>query len=742
MRKNEISYHLHLKTFSLIICILLNFKGAAQIIDTDIQQLIEFIQQNSEEDDESDNFDFDLVFENLIYLNQNKINLNKADLTDLRLAGIFNSAQINSLIKHREDNGKLISIYELQAIPNFEVDYIRTILPFIKVDGDIDDFHIKFSKLIGKGTHQLFLRYHQKFPTKTGITSNKYLGNSSKVYFRYKYNYGNKFYYGITAEKDEGEPMFKEKNKAGFDFYSFHLFWRKNTKWRALALGDYQVNLGQGLVLWSGFGFKKSTNTSLVKKEGTVLKPFTSVNEYLYLRGAAFTYQLKDFSFTPFLSYKKVDANISYTDSTETGLESNRIQVSGYHRTESEMEAKNAITELKAGFNTQFRKRDKHIGLNMVYSNFSHPLTFEEKAYNKYQFQGKNLINTSLDYHYLIKSFHFFGENAMSFSANQTGYALLNGVMFNPDKNVDMSIVHRYYAPQYQTTNYTNAFAESTTPNNEHGIYFGIQLKPIKYISISSYYDFYQFPWLKYRADLPSKGNDFISQLKYKPNKYFEIYATYKREQKEENTKIDLGSNNAIILTESNKPYINAYFNTENFELNDLNQEVLRANAQITKQEIEAATFITPILTQRLRFHVSYTLNKTWTLQSRAEFSFYNDKINTPQTGFMLFQDVKFNKINVPFAFSTRIALFDVPQYDSRIYAYENDVLYQFSIPAFYNTGMRFYLNMQYKASNTIQFWLRFAHTYYSDIKNIGSGNDTIESNKLYEIKVQMRVKL
>jgi len=740
MKTNEKTYHFQIKTFSLILFILLSIKTKAQIIDTDIQQLIEFIQQNSEEENEGDNFDFDSFFDNLIYLNQNKINLNKATLTDLQLAGIFNSTQINALLKHREDNGKLISIYELQAIPHFEIDYIKAILPFVKVDGNIDDFHMKFSKLISKGTHQLFLRYHQKFPNKTGITSNKYLGNSSKIYFRYKYNYGNKFYYGITTEKDEGEPMFKEKNKAGFDFYSFHLFWRKNTKWQAIALGDYQINLGQGLVLWSGFGFKKSTNTSFVKKEGPVLKPFTSVNEYLYLRGAAFTYQVKDFLFTPFLSYKKVDANISYTDSTETGLESNRIQVSGYHRTESEMAAKNAINELKTGFNAQYRKRDKHVGLNMVYSNFSKALTFEQKAYNKYQFQGENLINTSLDYHYLIKSFHFFGENAMSFSTSQTGYALLNGVMFNPDKTIDMSIVHRYYAPQYQTANYTNAFAESTLPNNEHGIYFGIQLKPIKYISISSYYDFYKFPWLKYRADLPSKGNDFITQVKYKPRKSFEIYATYKREQKEENTKIDLGSNNAIILTESNKPYITAYFNTQNFNINELNQEVLRANNQITKQEIEAATFITPILTQRLRLHTSYILNKTWTLQTRAEFSFYNDQINTPQTGFMIFQDLKFNKINVPFAFSTRIALFDVPQYDSRIYAYENDVLYQFSIPAFYNTGMRFYLNMQYKVSKNLQFWLRFAHTYYSDIKSIGSGNDTLESNKLYEIKMQMRV--
>ncbi|MCD8529243.1 MAG: hypothetical protein LRY27_04650, partial [Chitinophagales bacterium] len=190
--------------------------------------------------------------------------------------------------------------------------------------------------------------------------------------------------------------------------------------------------------------------------------PYSSVNELNYLRGAAFTYQLKNFYFAPFVSYKKVDANLSYTDTLNTDIETNRIQLSGYHRTETEMQNKHAIAELKAGGNVQYKTRSWHIGANVLYNHYSQPLTFETDLYNQFQFQGKDLLNASIDYHFLYKSLHFFGETAMSSSKNQTGFATLNGLLFNPGKTVDASLVYRNYSPKYQTMQYTNAFAEST----------------------------------------------------------------------------------------------------------------------------------------------------------------------------------------------------------------------------------------------------------------------------------------
>jgi hypothetical protein len=673
-------------------------------------------------------------FQNLL---EHPIDLNKASDSDLEESALFNQEQLKALIIHREELGPLISLYELQAIPHFDLDFIQVTLPYLTLNKSIDDYHLKLSKLITQGEYQLFLRYSQSFPSKSGFDTKAYVGNPSDIYLRYKYNYSNKFYYGITMEKDAGEAMFKQDSKQGFDFYSYHLFWRMNTKVKALAFGDYHVNLGQGLLMWTGFGFNKGSNIATLKKESSPLKPFTSINESMFLRGAGIHTQFKVFQFTAFVSHKSLDANIAYTDSTLSDLDRNSIQLSGYHRTESELANKHALVESILGFNIQFKKSDKHLGFNNVFLNYNEVLKNSNKAYNQYYFQGKQLLNSSLDYHFLHKSFHFFGETALSISKNQVGAAALNGILFNPDKKIDMALLHRYYSPKYQNNSYANAFGESTQVNNEHGLFISIMLKPSKDLSIASYLDYYRFPWLNYQTNQASNGHDLMSILTFKHKKIFESSISYKREIKDSNTKIALGINESFFINNQSRKYLDAYFT--NIDLSKT--QSLQVSTKLSQQEIEAATFITPVLQQKLRWHISYKPNKSWTFQSRIELSFFNDRINPKQTGVVFYQDIKFNKMELPISFSARIALFDVPQYQSRIYAYENDVLNSFSIPALYNAGLRYYLNLHYKINKHLDAWLRFAHTYYSDVSSKGSGNDEVNQNRIYDLKMQIRLK-
>lgn len=53
------------------------------------------------------------------------------------------------------------------------------------------------------------------------------------------------------------ENPFKGRQKAGFDFYSVHLFARRLGIIQSLAIGDFTVNLGQGLIQWQSLAFKK-----------------------------------------------------------------------------------------------------------------------------------------------------------------------------------------------------------------------------------------------------------------------------------------------------------------------------------------------------------------------------------------------------------------------------------------------------------------------------------------------------
>jgi hypothetical protein len=680
---------------------------------------------------------YDEQLEHLQYLINHPVNLNKATLYDLEISQLFHPQTLNALLEHRAGVGPLLSIYELQAIPYFTLDYIHQILPYVTLNKSIEDYHLKFSKLISHGNYQVFLRYSQSFPKKKGYLENNYLGSPNNIYLRYRYNYSNKFYYGVTMEKDAGETMFKPNSKQGFDFYSYHVFWRMNSKIKAIALGDYHINFGQGLVIWTGFGFNKSSNIQSVKKESNSLKPYSALNEINFLRGAAINIQLNTFQLTAFASHKAIDANIAFSDSSNSILENNSIQTSGLHRTESELANKGNLKESIFGFNLQYKKRDKHIGLNLVSTIYDEAIKNSNRAYNQFYFQNKHLLNSSLDYHFLIKSFHFFGETAMSFSSDQLGGATINGVLFNPDKNIDLSLLHRFYSPKYQNNFYANAFAESSRANNEHGLYFGTQIKTSKKTSVASYIDYYLFPWLNFNSDKPSKGYDIMFRFDFKQKKKFETYIAFRRETKEANVKIDLGSNDAILITSRNRKYLNAYF--PNIDLSTF--QSLRISSQINKQEIEAATFVIPTVQQRLRWHIMYKANKNWTFQSRIEFSFFNDKINRPQSGVLFYQDINFNKMEIPIAFSLRLVLFDIPQFNSRIYTYENDVLTAFSIPALFNAGIRYYINMHYKITRNLDLWLRFSHTYYNDVSQKGTGNDEVNQNKIYDLKMQLRLK-
>ena len=83
----------------------------------------------------------------------------------------------------------------------------------------------------------------------------------------------------------------------------------------------------------------------------------------------------------------------------------------------------------------------------------------------------------------------------------------------------------------------------------------------------------------------------------------------------------------------------------------------------------------------------------------------------------------------------------DYAIYDSRIYTYESDVLYGYSIPSYYRKGSKIYFVAKCNIIQNLDFWLRIAQTTYNDREVLKSGWDEIEGNKMTEIKLQLRYK-
>jgi len=673
------------------------FAQTDSLLDVSDQETI--LESQASDDD----FKFDLENPNLKEFRLKPLNINQATAEQLRLLGFLTEIQIHAIIQHRINYGKFQVLYELQTITALDFRTIKLLLPFISLKGAIGDVHIPFKRLIAEGQHSFITRLQQNIEKASGYNlpnnpsaSNHYLGGAQKIYFRYKYQYGSRLSFGILGDKDAGEQFFKGTQKQGFDFYAAHLFFKTNTWIKAVALGDYELRFGQGLGLFTGFAATKSPLIWMVKKSGVALKAFTSANESYYLRGAACELGFGRFSLVPFVSYKRIDANLATHQDTlvirDDGLAiATSIATGGYHRTLSEWDNKGKSQLLQTGMHVNYTKQALQLGSSVIFNKYDVSIEPSKDLYAIYAFNGSQLLQGTLDYSYVFRNVNFFGETAYSLPGS---YATMNGLMANIDPKVDAVMIYRQYSPAYHTI-YAKAFAEGSTPDNESGFFTGLQLKPIPRWTLTAYADFFSFPWLKYRVDAPSKGNDYLLQATFKPAKTTELY--------------------------------------------------IRASwKSIMQSPSSTAVFsgigaLRPVNTHRYRFNLIHAINKSWVLKARAEFSAYQKGNAVIEKGLLVFTEMAYAALSKPMQFAFRYEIFNIESYNARIYTYEADVLGSFSIPALYGKGARYYGMLQYNLGRHVSGWIRLSQTIYPGQLSTGSGLEFINTNHKSDVKVQLR---
>jgi len=143
-----------------------------------------------------------------------------------------------------------------------------------------------------------------------------------------------------------------------------------------------------------------------------------------------------------------------------------------------------------------------------------------------------------------------------------------------------------------------------------------------------------------------------------------------------------------------------------------------------------------------IRIFLNYQVFDFLILKNRIDLVLYKEEFLENEYGYLIYQDILYRPNRFPLEATFRYALFDTRSYDSRIYTYENDVLYAFTIPAYFDQGQRFYLMLRWKVIKQLDLWLRFARTTYFNRSTIGSGSDEIDGNHKTEVKVQVKFKL
>ena len=655
-----------------------------------IEQRIETISSFMEE---GGDVDYSSLTEDLIYFARHPINLNTADALSLQSLLVLSDTQINALFNHIDSFGKLKSIFEMQSIIEIDLPTIRWIQPFVYVNEDDGFSDFSFRRLKEEGTHDIMFRSKRTLQEQAGfipdpLTGKKnFLGSEYGTYLRYRFQYRRNILFGLTFENDIGESL-----KNGPDFKSVSLFIREARALKQLVIGDYQVQFGQGLTCWNSMAFGKSSFSVQVKRNAQGLKPYSSVNESSFFRGAGITVGSKFLSATIFASRRKLDATFNAdTVLANDGMSVSSILLGGLHRTESEIAKKNVLTEIVSGGNFQVQKGMWKLGTVAVQRSLSDSISARTEWYAQGKFVGKTQSAVGMYAEGVLQNVSLFGEVSRS---SNNAWAYVTGLTAALHSRVSATVLFRNFDQNFQSV-YSNVLAEGSSifPSNELGMYVSMQAQLSKKISVNAYSDGVQYPWLRYQVTGPSSFSDNVIQFNYKPDKKHEFYARMRIRR----TSVD-------------------------------------------RNMLDRIDFPVDKLSEQIRLNFTFSPTESLKLHSRLEIVKTNEEGLPNENGYLLFQDVTWKKMGVPCTITFRYALFQTDAWNARLYAYENDVLYSYSIPAYYGNGARIYGIFKFDIRRNIDLWIRMAQWTYTDRGQISSGDSAIEGFRKTDCTVQLRM--
>ncbi|RPH27709.1 MAG: helix-hairpin-helix domain-containing protein [Bacteroidales bacterium] len=668
--------------------------GRSQSNQIDPQQLISEIIEELSSKSEND-VDFTPIIEDLIYLLDNPLNLNQCSIDDLSRLVFLSDFQVKGLWDYVQEKGPILSIYELQTVYGIEKEDVERIAPFIVLAKPVDEDNLK--NLLAKGNHEIVSRTGTILENQKGYNGStdpdklRYLGSKYSLSARYRFQSKDKLEWGLNVEKDAGEQFCKGSNPRGFDYFSGYFAIGNTRRIRKLIIGDFNAAFGQGLTFWSSLSMGKSSDPFGIRKRGRGLVKHSSANENTFLRGAGVTIPIKRVDLTVFGSYKMVDAALG--DSLIAGERYfTSLPSSGLHRTSNEVDGKHLLGEFVAGGNIMYKGRKLNAGLSLSHVRIDGRFIPDSTLYNQYEPSMNGRTNVGLNIEGFVRNHHIFGETAIIPQSSER--AILVGGLFKLSSLVELSVLGRTYSRGY-TNSYTSAFAEGSGSNNESGFFAGISILPVKGLKLSGYVDVFSFSWLRYRVNAPSTGYEYLLQTDYRFSQSFVGQIRYRVKDSEQNF----------------------------------------------TSEFNRVDIVIPQKSQTARLQFTYTPYKQIMLRSRVDFSEFGNDSTKNEFGFVLSQDIGYTHLKYPFSVSFRFAIFDTDSWNTRIYSYESDMLYTFSVPAYYSKGTRVYLMLKYSPTNRIDCWVRWSQTHYSALKEIGQGLDLIDGNRKSDARIMVRVR-
>ena len=650
-----------------------------------IEEVLEDLSVNNDINNSVNSLNWENELEELSNRLQEPVNLNSATREQLEQFPFLSDIQIEHLLAYIYIHGQMETIYELQLVEELDRQTIQYLLPFVCIKAINNEPAFRWKTMLkdaGRyGKNEVLTRLDIPFYKRKGY-EHTYLGPSVYNSVKYTFRYRDQLYAGGVAEKDAGEPFAALHNSYGYDYYSFYLLLQNCGRLKSLAVGNYRLSFGQGLVMSTDYLMGKTIYASSFNNRSAGIKRHSSTDEYNYFRGVATTVALtKRLSVSAFYSHRNMDGVV--TDGEITS-----VYKTGLHRSRKEADKKNLLTSQLTGGNVSYQQNHIRLGITGVYYVFNRPYEPELTGYSKYNIHGNHFYNLGIDYAYRWRRFSFQGETAIG----KQGWASLNRLQYSPVQDIQFMLIHRFYSYDYWAM-YAHSFGEGSTVQNEQGYYVGLETTPFSHWRFFVSFDLFSFPWKKYRINKPSRGTDGLIQATFTPRTNLSMYLKYRYKQKERD------------LTGSK------------------------------------VTLTLPIFHHQLRYRLNYSLNDVFSSRTTLDYNHFHSQDRAATKGYQVTQMISSQLPWTRLFADVQGSYFCTDDYDSRVYVSEKGLLYTFYTPSFQGRGFRCAVRLRYELNKHWLFITKFGETIYLNRNEIGSGNDLIYGNKKADIQMQLRIK-
>jgi len=316
------------------------------------------------------------------------------------------------------------------------------------------------------------------------------------------------------------------------------------------------------------------------------------------------------------------------------------------------------------GANLTFRHKQLELqltGIESIYSDSIHP--YRNARYNRHYFRGRNQAVLGLSFRYNYGWFDLFGEVAAA-QNEKWGIGTIVGSRFYPTSGVSLVALYRYYSP-YFDNQLGYAFSETSRINDENGGYLGFDISRLRNWRFIGYGDVFYFEGYKYGLGDATRtlGYDAVMEAAFHKDLRFQIY---------------------------------------DFKF------------RVRARKKGSSTYST-----RAQFDWS---RGPWSLRTTADFNLSPLTANPSPLpyGVSLAQDIAYDFSTpytlhpTPLSIKLRLQFFDAQDWSNRIYLYEHDVLYAFSIPATYGLGGRAYFILRWQPLPQLALYFRLSETLYA----------------------------